>query len=87
MLKDFGFNKLLGKVQIRLKEGFHGRMVIADNLLLVGSMDLDNQGLSVHDNLSIQTNDATALTRSKELFSEIFGESNVIRTSSKHTKI
>ena len=31
-------------------------------------MDLDNQGLSVHDNLVIQTNDLTALARSKEIF-------------------
>lgn len=31
-------------------------------------MDLDNQGLSVHDNLAIQTNDLTELARSKEIF-------------------
>ncbi|MDF2738465.1 MAG: hypothetical protein K0S93_2326 [Nitrososphaeraceae archaeon] len=37
-------------------------------------MDLDNQGLSVHDNLAIRTNDLTALARSKEIFSEVFEE-------------
>jgi hypothetical protein len=36
---------------------------------------LDNQGLSVHDNLAIRTNDLTVLSRSKEIFLEVFEES------------
>jgi hypothetical protein len=35
---------------------------------------LDNQGLSVHGNLAIRTNDLTVLARSKEIFSEVFEE-------------
>ena len=48
-------------------------------------MDLDNQGLSVHDNLAIRTNDLTALARSKEIFSDIW-RSKKLPSSSKELK-
>ena len=38
-------------------------------------MDLYNQGLTVHYNLAIRTNDLTVLARSKEVSSEVFEES------------
>jgi hypothetical protein len=38
-------------------------------------MDLYNQGLSIHYNLTIRTNDLTVLARSKEIFSEVYEES------------
>jgi hypothetical protein len=73
--KGIAINELSKKVQIKLKSDFHGRMIIADDTLLVGSLDLDNQGITTHDNVSIQTTEATALQRSKEIFCQLEEES------------
>jgi phosphatidylserine/phosphatidylglycerophosphate/cardiolipin synthase-like enzyme len=80
--KGVGFRNLINRVQIRSKEGFHGRMIIADDSVMVGSVDLDNQGLTVHDNLAIQTDEVTAVARAKEIFYELFNESKKLSTRS-----
>lgn len=75
--KGIGFSNLINRVQIRSKEGFHGRMIIADDSVMIGSflVDLDNQGLTVHDNLAMQTDETAAVARAKEIFYELFNES------------
>jgi sugar-specific transcriptional regulator TrmB len=79
--KGVGFKNLMDRVQIRSKEGFHGRMVIADDSVMIGSVDLDNQGLTVHDNLAILTDETTAVASAKEIFYELFKESKKLSTS------
>jgi phosphatidylserine/phosphatidylglycerophosphate/cardiolipin synthase-like enzyme len=70
---------------VKLKEGFHGRMIVADNFLILGSVDLDKQGLTVHDNLAIETDEPTAVERAKELFNEILNESEDLLPTPKNT--
>ena len=48
--------------------GIHERMLIIDDMLFVGSVDLDNPGLNVHDNLTMQTTDTTALLSAKDVW-------------------
>ena len=38
------------------------------HMLFVGSVDLDNPGLNVHDNLTMQTTDTTALLSAKDVW-------------------
>ena len=42
-------------------------MMIVDDKLIIGSLDLDNQGLTAHDNLVIETDEETAVERAKEI--------------------
>jgi len=69
-------NKFL---KVRVKEDLHCRMLIVDEKVIVGSMDLDRQGLTVHDNIAIETNDPTVVERAKEEFNRIFQESKDLR--------
>jgi hypothetical protein len=62
-------NKLL---KVKVKEDLHCRMLMIDEDVMIGSMDLDRQGLTVHDNIAIETNDPTVVERVKEEFHNIF---------------
>jgi phosphatidylserine/phosphatidylglycerophosphate/cardiolipin synthase-like enzyme len=61
--------------EIKIKNDWHGRMIIVDDKLIIGSLDLDNQGLTVQDNLVIETDEETAVERAKEIFYELASES------------
>ena len=43
--------------------------------MIVGSFDMDRQGVTVHDNVVVKTDDVTAVERAKELFFDIAGQS------------
>jgi PLD-like domain len=81
--KYLALTRLKKILNVKLKEGFHGRMIVADNYLIVGSVDLDRQGLTVHDNLAIETDEPTAVNRAKELFYDVLGESEDLSLDSK----
>jgi hypothetical protein len=65
-------NKLL---KIKVKEDLHCRMLIIDEKVVVGSMDLDRQGLTVHDNIAIETDDPALIENAIEEFHKIFQKS------------
>jgi sugar-specific transcriptional regulator TrmB len=62
-------NKLL---KIKVKEDLHCRMLVIDERVVIGSMDLDRQGLTVHDNIAIETDDSTLIENAIEEFHKIF---------------
>jgi phosphatidylserine/phosphatidylglycerophosphate/cardiolipin synthase-like enzyme len=66
-------------IRIRLKKDFHVRMIVVDDNLFVGSLDLDAQGLSAHDNLTIETTDITTLSRAREIFLELENTSEIMK--------
>ncbi|MGH9924328.1 MAG: phospholipase D family protein, partial [Nitrososphaeraceae archaeon] len=70
---------LLQKISLRFKGDFHGRMLIIDDVILVGSVDLDTQGLLVHDNVAVQTQDITAVAKGMEIFLELERESKLLK--------
>ena len=39
--KYIALKRLKKTLMVKLKEGFHGRMIVADNFLILGSVDLD----------------------------------------------
>ena len=65
-------------IRARFKSDFHGRMLIIDDMLIIGSADLDSQGLTVHNNIAIQSDSSTAVQRSLEIFHELERESEAI---------
>lgn len=68
--------------EIRTKDDWHGRMIIVDDKLIVGSLDLDRQGLIVHDNLVVETDEQTAVQKAKEIFSQIASQSQPLQLPS-----
>ncbi|MGH9974273.1 MAG: phospholipase D-like domain-containing protein, partial [Nitrososphaeraceae archaeon] len=74
------------KISLRIKDDFHGRMIIIDDVIFVGSIDLDSQGLSVHDNIVVQAQDATAVTRGIETFLELEKESKPLELNNEHSR-
>jgi hypothetical protein len=67
---------------IKIKDDWHGRMIIVDDKLIVGSLDLDRQGLTVHDNVVIETDEQTAVERAKEIFHELESQSHPLELPS-----
>ena len=53
--------------ELKIKDDWHGRMIIVDDKLIVGSLDLDRQGLTVHDNVVIETDEETAVERARNI--------------------
>lgn|GEM_PF-5479140 len=71
--KETALRELIKIATIKTYRELHCRMIIVDDEVVVGSMDLDEQGLTVHDNLAIKTNDPTVLQSAKKEFDDIFG--------------
>jgi hypothetical protein len=69
-------------VEIKTKVDWHGRMIIVDDRLIVGSLDLDRQGLTVHDNVVFETDDQTTIQKAKELFFDITLQSATLQIPS-----
>ena len=67
---------------IKIKDDWHGRMIIVDGELIVGSLDLDRQGLTVHDNVVTETDEQTVVERAKEIFYELASQSRPLELSS-----
>lgn len=87
--KVMALKKLKDKIEIRVNTDIHCRMLLADGEVLIGSMDLDKQGLSVHDNLAIYTNDSTIVKRTEEEFYKIYDDSQDLQgwLNSKNLKL
>lgn len=66
---------ILRVTKIKIKRDYHGRMLIADDVLIVGSADIDSQGLQVHENIVAQTDEQTAVIRAKQIFEELYNSS------------
>lgn len=58
--------------QIRTSRELHSRMVLTESDVIVGSMDLDVQGLTFHENIAMMTNDVTAVSSASQEFNEMF---------------
>ena len=54
-------------IEIKTKDDWQGRMIIVDDRIIVGSLDLDRQGMIVHDNLVIETDEQTAIQRANRI--------------------
>jgi len=64
--------QFIGKAEVRCLDQIHCRAVMADDTVLVGSVDLDNQGLTVHDNMAIETDDPTVVRSFEDEFLRMY---------------
>lgn len=87
--KAMALKKLKDKADIRINTDIHCRMLLVDDEVLIGSMDLDKQGLSVHDNLAIYTSDSAIVKRTEEEFYKMYDDSQDLQgwLNSKNIKL
>jgi len=74
-------------IEVRISGKLHARFLVVDEKLLLGSMDLDRQGLTVHDNLAVYTNDSVLVKRSLEEFSKMWKDAKKLEDYFKEKKI
>ena len=77
--RGVALRELSNYVRIRTKSDLHMRMLIIDDEVLVGSMDLDRQGLTVHDNIAVYTDSPEILHKALEEFDNISREAREFR--------
>ena len=77
--RGIALRELSNYVRIQTKSDLHMRMLIIDDEVLVGSMDLDRQGLTVHDNIAVYTDNPETLHKALEEFDNISREAREFR--------
>lgn len=64
---------LVGPENVRVLPSSHARMVVVDqNTVFVGSMDLDSQALAERDEAALMSDDPEVITKSRKFFEELF---------------
>jgi len=82
-VREVALKELSKHIRILTKPDLHMRMLIVDDGVLVGSMDLDRQGLTVHDNIAVYTDSPEILHRALEEFVNILREAIEFRVTTK----